>query len=284
MAQFTNRATLRIGDTQINSNVAVGEIVEVLTASKTAVVDTYGRFDSISYVVSIINSGENAVTGINVVDNLGEYTDGENTFVPLDYLEGSLLYYVNGVLQPDPAVSATSPLTITGLSLPAGSNALIIYNVRAGEFAPLDVGASITNRVTVEGGGIATPIIAEETVTARSEPELSITKSISPIPVSDNGRLTYTFTIQNSGNTPAVATDDIVLTDLFDPLLTNLAVSYNGVVWAEGVNYTYDEQSGLFETAASQITVPAASYTRDPDTGAVILTPGVSVLTVTGTV
>ena len=37
-------------------------------------------------------------------------------------------------------------------------------------------------------------------------------------------------------------------------------------------------------TVAGQITVPAATYTQDPTTGVWTITPGVSILTVTGTV
>ena len=37
MAQFTNQAQIRYGNAVANSNIAVGEILEVLSASKTAV-------------------------------------------------------------------------------------------------------------------------------------------------------------------------------------------------------------------------------------------------------
>jgi len=42
--------------------------------------------------------------------------------------------------------------------------------------------------------------------------------------------------------------------------------------------------TGVFNTIAGQITVPAATYTQNPATGIWTLTPGVSVLKVTGTV
>ena len=42
MARFTNQAQLRYGNAVTNSNVAVGEILEVLSATKTAVKTTYG--------------------------------------------------------------------------------------------------------------------------------------------------------------------------------------------------------------------------------------------------
>ena len=48
--------------------------------------------------------------------------------------------------------------------------------------------------------------------------------------------------------------------------------------------YSYNEVTGVFSTVAGQITVPAATYTQDSSTGIWIIEPGVSVLTVTGTV
>ena len=111
-----------------------------------------------------------------------------------------------------------------------------------------------------------------------------INKSISPTTVSENSRVTYTFTIQNYGNTAAVAADNATLTDIFDPVLTDLVVIFNGNTWSEGVNYTYDEATGSFVTLPSEITVPAATYTQDSESGVWTTVPGVSVLTVTGTI
>jgi hypothetical protein len=39
IAQFTNQAQLSYNNTVVNSNVVVGEILEVVSANKTAVVD-----------------------------------------------------------------------------------------------------------------------------------------------------------------------------------------------------------------------------------------------------
>ena len=98
MAQFTNQAQLRYGDTVANSNIAVGEILEVLAVAKKAVKDTYRQKDAVTYIISIVNSGTTAVTGVTISDNLGEYAYGTGTLVPLDYVAGTTRYYVNGVL------------------------------------------------------------------------------------------------------------------------------------------------------------------------------------------
>lgn len=283
MATFYNQAVLSYNGNTTTSNITTGELLEVISATKTAVVDEYTANDAVTYVISIVNSGPTAFTGLTLTDNLGAYEFGNLTLVPLTYSDGSVIYYENGVLQPTPAVTATVPLTVTGINVPAGGNATIIYEARVNGTAPLDVTGTITNTAVISGNGI-TPVTVEETINADIAPMLTISKSISPSTVTENGRVTYTFVIQNSGNAEATATDNVIVTDIFNPVLTGLTVTFDGTAWTEGTDYTYDEATGSFATVAGRITVPAATYTQDPTTGNRITTPGVSVLTVTGTI
>ena len=283
MATFYNQATLRYNNTVTNSNIASGELVEVLSATKTAVRDTYQVGEDITYAVSILNSGTVPFTGLTVTDDLGAYTVGATTVTPLTYGEGSVRYYVNGVLQAAPAVVAGPPLQISGISVPAGGNALLLYEAQVNGYAPPIVGGTVDNTVTVSGNGI-TPITATETVTARDAAALAVSKSITPAVVTDNSRVTYTLTLQNTGNTAVEGTDDATITDTFDPILTDLAVSFNGVALTLGTDYTYDDTTGAFATLPGVITVPAATYAQDPVSGEWTVTPGVSTLTIVGTI
>ena len=279
MAIFTNQATLVYNGGSTNSNIAVGEILEVLSADKTAVEGTYAPGELVTYVVTIRNTGTGAFTGLTVTDDLGGGTNP-----PLTYEAGTLLYFVNGVLQATPTVTAGPPLVITGITVPAGGDAVIVYQARANSFASPELEGFITNTVTITGGGLATPITATETVNAAVGPDLSITKTITPAQVADNGTVTYTFLIQNSGNQAITAADAATVTDTFDPTLTNLTVTLNGTVLAPGTGYTYDEATGQFATVAGVVTVPAATFTQDPVTGEYTQTPGLATLTVTGTI
>ena len=283
MARFTNQAQLRYGNSVANSNIAVGEILEVLSATKTAVRKVYEQDDTVTYLVSVVNSGSVPLNGLTLTDNLGTYAFGTTTLTPLSYVTDTINYYVNGVLQAKPTVTSGASLTVTGLNIPAGGNALLVYETKLTEYAPLAGESEITNTATISGGGI-TPVVVEETVQALGEPILTITKSVSPVPVTENGTLTYTFLIQNNGNTAAAETTAAVITDDFDPILTNLTVSINGTSWTEGTDYTYDETSGSFATIAGKVTVPAAEYVQDSATGVWITNPGISTLIVTGTV
>ncbi|MBQ3048426.1 MAG: hypothetical protein IJC94_00570 [Oscillospiraceae bacterium] len=282
MATFTNQATLSYNGVATNSNVVVGEILEVLTVTKNALVDSYAANGDVTYVISIVNSGAAAFSNLTVTDDLGAYADGNLTQVPLTYIDGSLKYYVNGVLQAAPAVTAGPPLTVGGISVPAGGNAVIIYEAQVNGFAPLAAGSSIVNEAAVSGAGI-TQVSAEETVTVREGAELSVLKALSPLSVPENGQVTYTFTITNNGNTAVEAGSDIVLSDVFDPPITITSVTFDGTPWTSPANYTYDQQTGEFATVAGQITVPAATYTQN-SAGEWVAEPGVSTLVIVGNV
>ena len=284
MAIFSNQATLTYNGGSTNSNIAYGEILDVLTATKTAIEGTYAPGELVTYVVTLRNTGGTALTGVTVTDDLGGYVFEGNTVYPLTYEDGSATVFVNGVPQAAPAVTAGPPLVVSGLNIPAGGDLVLVYQARANQFADPAADGTIVNTVTVTGDGITTPITATETVTAASAPELTISKAISPTQVVDNDRVTYTFVIQNTGNEAVVATDNAVITDTFDPILTDLVVTYDGATWTEGVQYTYDAAAGLFATLPGAVTVPAATYTQDPVTGAYTLTPGIATLTVTGTI
>ena len=284
MAIFSNQATLTYNGIPTSSNIAYGEILDVLTATKTSVEGTYAPGSLVTYAVTLRNTGSAPLTALTVTDDLGGYDFNGTTVYPLTYETGSALLFINGTLQPAPAVTAGPPLTVTGISVPGGGDAVLIYQARANEFADPDTTGVIDNTVTVTGNGITAPITATETVNAITEPILSISKSITPAQVVDNERVTYTFIIQNAGNEAVLGTDDAVITDTFDPILTGLTVTFNGTAWTEGVQYTYDPVTGLFTTLAGQLTVPAASFTQDPTSGAYSVTPGISTLSVTGTI
>lgn len=283
MASFTNMATLSYNGNTVNSNVVTGEIQQTLTATKTAVRPDYAAGGVVTYVVNLKNSGPTALNNLTLSDNLGQITPNTTPVYPLTYTAGSVRYFVNGVLQTAPTVNTTQPLQITGISVPAGGTATLVYETTANAYAPLAAGSTVVNTVTVTGDGVATPVTAEETVTVRSEPALTITKALSPTVVTENGQITYTFTIVNTGNTEATAADGIVLSDLFSPAITIQSVTYNGAAWTSPDNYTYDSGSGQFTTVAGQITVPAATYTQNSD-GSYSTTPRTSTLVVVGTV
>ena len=284
MAIFSNQATLSYNGNVTNSNIAYGEILDVLVVTKTAIEGSYTPGELVTYAVTLRNTGTGTLAGLTVTDNLGAYPVGATTVYPLTYEDGSATLFVNGVLQPTPTVTAGPPLVISGISIPGGGDAVLVYQARVNAFADPAVGGTIDNTATVTGDGLSAPLSATETVTVVTEPLLTISKSITPTQVVDNDRVTYTFVIQNSGNQAVLATDNAVITDTFDPILADLTVTFNGIPWTEGTQYTYDPVTGQFATLPGALTVPAATYTQDPVTGAYSATPGIATLVVTGTI
>ena len=256
----------------------------MLAVTKTAVEGSYTPGTLVTYVVTLRNTGTAALSGLTVTDNLGGYDFNGATVYPLTYETDSAVLFANGVLQPTPAVTAGPPLIISGISVPGNGDVVLVYQARANTFADPAAGGVIDNTVVVTGDGLSAPVTAVESIAVQTEPVLTISKSITPTQVVDNDRVTYTFVIQNSGNQAVVATDNAAITDVFDPILTALAVTFNGVSWTQNVQYNYDETTGLFTTVPGQLLVPGATYTQDPVSGEYSVTPGIATLVVTGTI
>lgn len=279
LATFTNYATLRYGSVTVTSNTVTGTLPDALTLTKTAVTEDYAPGDVVSYLLSLVNPGTTDLTGLTVTDDLGAYAFGQGTVYPLAYTPGTLRLLVNGLPQATPAVAPGPPLVITGLTVPAGGTAVLAYEASLTPYAPLEAGSVITNTATVTG--LTAPITASASVTPEVGPSLHITKDLTPATVRADGTVTYTFTLENVGNAPADAASAVVLEDLFQPALTGLTVTGNGTPWTSGVEYTYTE--GLFATLPGALTLPAATYVQAAD-GTWTMTPGRTVVTVTGTI
>lgn len=282
MATFQNQATLTYNDNTVNSNIVTGEIVEVLSLTKASLNTAYSTGDTVTYILSVVNSGSTAFTGVSITDNLGAYPFGTMTLYPLNYVDSSAVLYVDGIAQPITATETPTGLEFSSFTIPAGSNALISYQTEANAYAPLPSGSSIDNTATLTATGLTTPITATESVDVLAAPVLSITKCVSPDSVPENGQLTYTLTAINTGSEAASA--GVVISDTFNPILSDITVTYNGTPWTEGVNYTYDEATGVFTTIDGQVTVPAATFTQDIATGLWTTEPGSAVIKITGRV
>lgn len=284
MAIFYNQATITSNSGTASSNVVTGEIREEVTITKTPLTEDYQIGRPITYVVNIVNSGNTPLVNMTVTDNLGETLYGTRTIYPLNFVDGSLQYFINGGVQLAPAYTVSGNLTIQGISVPAGGNTTLLYEATPNSYANPTALSTITNTATLSGAGLLNDVEADSTITASSTTNLSISKSVCPDSVSENGQLTYTFVIQNTGNLAASASEQAFISDTFDPILNPISVTFDGVSWAPTTNYTYDSDTGVFQTVPGQITVPAANYVQDTTTGEWTMTPGVSVLRVSGTI
>ncbi|MBO4419142.1 MAG: DUF11 domain-containing protein, partial [Oscillospiraceae bacterium] len=154
MASFTNQATLSYNGLSVASNTVTGQMISPLTVTKTAVEDVYAPGDTISYVVSLVNDGSATYEGLTLTDDLGDYDVGTGMAYPLAYVEGSVRYFINGVLQPAPTVTPGAPLTIAGISVPAGGDAMLVYETEVTAAAPLTAGSTVANTASLSGAGL----------------------------------------------------------------------------------------------------------------------------------
>ena len=168
MAIFSNQATLTYNGSSTNSNIAYGEILDVLVATKTAVEGSYAPGQIVTYVVTLRNTGNGALTGLTVTDDLGGYDFNGTTVYPLTYETGSAALFTNGVPQAAPAVTAGPPLVFSGISVPAGGDTVLVYQAQANAYADPAAGGTIVNTVTVTGDGLSAPITAQEIISDTS--------------------------------------------------------------------------------------------------------------------
>ena len=283
MAVFYNQASLSYGGVTAASNRTEGVLLNGAAFNKIAVSSAYVSGGRVVYAVGVTNDTDADLTGLSLTDDLGAYEFNGETRYPLSYVQGSLRFFLNGVLQPTERIAVTPgpPMEITGLTLPAGSNAVLLYEAETTVYAPLGENAQIGNTATLTGGSM--PLTATAYVPAADAAQLGISKLMTPDQVAEGEELTYTFVLQNTGAAATEAADALTVTDVFTPPLQALSVALDGAALIEGQDYTYDPATGVFATVPGRIAVPAATFEQTPD-GAWTATPGAAVLSVTGTI
>lgn len=283
---ITNQATLnyKFGTASAStvSNITSAVLSDSVDITKTALDASYRAGENITYIVNIKNNGATTET-IPFVDDLGTYVLNGNSYTPLTY-ENNARLFINGVeSQAFNVVMGANNVTFNLDSLPSGANAQIIYEVSVNEYAPAECGSQITNTITSECecicGGFAS---ATETITADCYADIRIYKSVCPNPIICGEGLTYTFDIYNYGNIDAT---DVILTDTFTPPLTDISVSVDGNVLAV-TDYSYVNGVLTLPAEGSEysLSIPAATFVQDPQTGLYTTAPGHVQIIVSGNI
>lgn len=263
------------------SNIASTNLEGPLTASKNALESVYHRDEQLTYIITMANTAATALSNIVIVDDLGTTPLGSINITPLDYI-GPAMLYINGefISTLSPTV-ATESVTFTVTTLPAHSNAMIIYAAKVNDQAPLAVGSLIINKSTLTADGLTDPVNAVKVLVVDAYADVDIIKTMSPNPVIDGSLLTYAFTMYNYGNTLA---SNVVLSDTFNPAPESIStVSVNGTP-VTPPDYSFVGGDFTLPASASpySLTIPAATFTRDPVTGIVTVSPGTTTVEVSG--
>ena len=287
MATIENFATVRYTSGGVAassvSNLAEVAIESSALLTKTPLNTTYGEEDTLTYIISIQNTSGATLTNLQVVDDLGTFPFGTIELTPLTYA-GNAILLINGQnATAQLTVNATSPSEVgfTVASLPAGATANIVYNAQINEYAALDLGSTIVNTATISADAECVDGTASATVAVEAGADITVRKQMSPNPVVCGDTLTYSIQIFNYGNTAA---ENVQVTDVFNPAPENITVTRNGVL-VPATDYTYvDGVLTVPADTATPDTVPAATFTRNPETGEVTVTPGVVEYIITGTI
>ena len=287
MATIENFATVSYTSggvaTTATSNTAEIELTSSVALTKETLGDTYTSDSDITYILSVRNTSSSPITNITVTDDLGTFLFGTLELTPLTYT-GPAILLINGIdstasLTVDSSTAGTLVFTIPTLA--AGAVANIIYKSVPNEFAPLGANASITNTATLAADAGCADAEASATVQTLDAAALTVVKQMSPNPVVCGDTVTYTITLYNYGNIPA---EDVRLTDTFSPAPTDITVTRNGVA-VPATDYTYADGVLTVPALTSDAdTVPAATFTRNTETGEVTVSPGIVEYVVTGTI
>ncbi len=284
---ITNRASVsyRYGAVTetVSSNLASTVLSDPLTVSKSALETAYRAGEAITYVITVTNGSTVPLSDVTISDNLGACESAQGVSIaPLSYV-GPAKLYLDGVYQSELSpVTTEEGVAFTIPAIPQATNATILYKATPSAYAPMTPDSAITNVASFSPAAGTEPITAQHTLPVDSYAALTVEKEMSPNPISDGGVLVNTFTITNTGNVEAT---ELVLSDVFMTPLSGVSVSIDGSpVAADDFEFADSTLTLPADGASLSLTVPAATFAEDPDTGAVTMTPGVTVVTVTGTV
>lgn len=268
------------------SNVAQATIRETFSITKDAYRSDYQRGDTLTYIVQIVSTGGSA-TSLTVIDDLGTYTENGIAYTPLEFESYQL--YVGQALNPPvggvnvTVTPSTDQVSFTFDNLPVPFTGLtLIMQMRVNEYAPIgQLSNTITNTTSLVIAG-STVASGSATVEAQSYADLQILKSMTPDPVTEGGRLTYTFVICNYGTTSPA---EVTLRDRFVPSPgIPLSVAVDGVSVDQ---FDYNGATGMFVFGSGAqdsyiLSIPPATFTRDPVTGVIAVSPSTTTVTVSG--
>ncbi len=283
---ITNRATVNYNSGAATavaySNTTSTVLNGSLSITKSSLSGEYRIGQELTYIINVTNNGGTAAQAVGITDDLGTFTEGTNAVTPLSYV-GTAQLFINGIFVSDiDALVGNNSVYFEIESIPAGSTAQIIYRARVNELACFAVGAAITNTACAEfvcNCPCTESVCDSFTIPVEEYADLRVTKSVCPNPVTCGDRLNYVIDISNYGNIDA---DEVVITDVFDPALEEIAVTVNGEILAENRFRYVGGVLTISRATGSEITVPASTCTRDEETSRINIIPGKATVAVSG--
>lgn len=244
-----------------------------LAVTKTALLDSVRDGGTAAYVLQLSNTGSGTLYNPAVFDNLGSDTEEK----PLSYIDGSAMFYVNGVPSAGGVSLDEDGVTFSSaVPLEQGDSLLVIYAADVdAEECIVNTALATANSGSAEGAEISDTDSAE--VCVESCANISVFKTADKDTVVEGDTLTYTFTLMNTGSGEATS---IGFVDSLPPQFS-----------VNTVSYTTDSGTSVIPPEDYSITEPNTLTIPAPDSSLVIsvpaadsMGPGMVTITVTGTI
>ncbi len=259
------------------SNVVSTSLLEsaAVSVEKFSVNSSWRPGENITYFVTVTNTGTQPLESVTVTDDLGGETD-----TPMFYVQGSARVIAGAeVTQVTPADINPLVIPIADALLP-GESVIVLYVARVNATIEDEVD-SITNTATAQGEGTGCgdgDATDESSVTLPREDfaQVAVLKAVDKAVISCGDTLTYTFTIENSGNIPAT---NVVITDTLPAgfEITSIQSETNGVVTVyNATDYIVGADNTLILPANGAVTITVPARTQAGN--------GVTTVTIVGTV
>ncbi|MDO5558613.1 MAG: hypothetical protein Q4F95_03345 [Oscillospiraceae bacterium] len=282
MAQFvTPKAVLTYDSSTVYSNEELFSISETLSLDVYTQVTKYKTGDMITYIIFIKNSDPTTdIYDLRVSSNMGAYSFSDTTLKPLVWDNKKIRIYTSYGRYHIFDVRE-NPFTISPLNLLADSTMKILYHTFVNHYAPLAPDAQIENIFTLSDKDNNVLDTESNIITCDTSTNLKIYQNMDDYTILPEKQMKFYFTIVNSG-AAADRNANVVFKDYFPPDFNIIYVKFNNTDWSNYYHYHYNKSSGFFITADSQITVDAAEYKQDPDTGIWTIAPQKSTLEICG--
>lgn len=263
------------------SNIVSTVLNDYLEISKTCINENYRSKDIITFIINIANFKDEPLREVVINDNLGTYTFKELKLTPLS-IQNTAKLFIQGV-ETDGLKQVINANGVSFMipTLPANSNAQIIYDALVNETALISSESTITSEISTvipETKKIITDI---NKIVVEDFAKVEIIKTTPAPSILTDSLVTYNFILYNYGNIDA---NNIVLSDNFTPQLNDLIVEINNDV-LDSKNYTYVKGNLTMPSGKDYVlSLPKANILQDEKTGKVTIIPSSITITVTGTI